>query len=172
MNNSIKQGKNFSLYRKLRKIALINIIIAAVWTLLFVLPIDFSQSLLRILVGGGPGIWLLIGYILFIVVGCLGFIGLSMFILNLDEAVIKSRSTFLIVGIIMFYVGVIGSTLGLGLAGTLGGYSTTILHAPITNTEAILQPFEKPIQTFLIITVIGVLILVYIFLAAESHEDK
>jgi hypothetical protein len=91
---------------------------------------------------------------------------------NLDEAVIKSRSTFLIVGIIMFYVGVIGSTLGLGLAGTLGGYSTTILHAPITNTEAILQPFEKPIQTFLIMTVIGVLILVYIFLAAESHEDK
>lgn len=172
INSSVKQDKNSSLYRKLRKLALINTIIAAIWTLLFILPFDFSQSLLRILVGGGPGIWLIIGYVLFIVIGCLGLIGLSVLVLNLDETVVRSKNTLLIVGILIFYIGVMGSTLGLGLAGALGGYSTTILHAPIANTEAVLQPFEKPIQVFSAMAIVGVLMLIYIFLVAESHENK
>ncbi len=152
---SAKQ-KNFLLHKKLKRLAIINTIIATIWTLLFILPTDFSQSLLRILVGGGPGVWLIIGYVLFIVVGCLGLIGLSIIVSDLDETTIRSVNIFLMIGIVMFYVGTIGSTLGLGLAGALGGYSSTILHAPVANTETILQPFEKPIQVFTAIAIIGV----------------
>ncbi len=141
---SAKQ-KNFLLHKKLKRLAIINTIIATIWTLLFILPTDFSQSLLRILVGGGPGV---------------------------DETTIRSVNIFLMIGIVMFYVGTIGSTLGLGLAGALGGYSSTILHAPVANTETILQPFEKPIQVFTAIAIIGVLILAFTLLTVGYHESK
>ncbi|MGB9729451.1 MAG: hypothetical protein ACPL1B_06210 [Thermoprotei archaeon] len=171
MNNLINKRVNSLLYRRFIKLAIINSIIAIFWTLLFILPISLSQTLQRILVGGGPGVWLIIGYVLFILIGCLGFVGLSIIVLSINQLT-RIMSFLLNIGMSMFYVGTLGSTLGLGIAGSLGGYSSTILHEPVSSTASILEPFVIPIQLFSLIAIIGALILMIVFLMVGIHENE
>lgn len=172
MNSSVNKKVNFLLYKRFSILAMVNSIIATFWTLLFILPIDLSQTLQRILVGGGPGVWLIIGYVLFIMVGCLGFAGLAVIALNIRQSITRGMSFLLNVGMLTFYIGVLGSTVGLGLAGSLGGYSVTISHAPLSKTESILEPFIIPIQLFSLIAIIGILILIAGFLMVGIHESE
>ncbi len=171
MNSLIDKRINFLLYKRFVRLAIVNSIIAIFWTLLFILPISLSQTLQRILVGGGPGVWLIIGYVLFVIIGCLGFIGLSIIALNINQPT-KIMSFLLNIGTLMFYVGILGSTLGLGIAGSLGGYSSTILHEPVSTTASILEPFVIPIQLFSLIAIIGALILMIVFLMVGIHENE
>ncbi|MEM3832229.1 MAG: hypothetical protein QW128_01335 [Thermoprotei archaeon] len=171
MSNSVNKNVNSLLYKRFTTLAIINSIIAVFWTLLFILPINLSQTLQRILVGGGPGVWLIIGYILFIAIGCLGFIGLAVITLNINQPT-RIMNFLLSIGIVMLYVGTLGSTLGLGIAGSLGGYSSTILHEPTSVTASILEPLVTPIQIFSLIAIIGALILMIGFLMVGIHENK
>ena len=48
------------IHEMFRNASLINIFISILWTLVIILPFEPFTILLRIIVGGGPGVWFLL----------------------------------------------------------------------------------------------------------------
>ncbi|MEM2909662.1 MAG: hypothetical protein QXO01_01150 [Nitrososphaerota archaeon] len=124
-----------------------------------VLPIQPFPTILRIIVGGGPGTWLILGYILYLVVGFAGHLGFS-YLYYLIEKVEYRKVNGLLAGlnIITMYIGITGASFMLAIAGILGGYASTILHSSSEEVRLILEPFVNPIRILSIVAIIGVLL--------------
>jgi hypothetical protein len=142
---------------RFRNAALINALISALWTLIILLPISPFPILQRIIVGGGPGIWFTIGYLLFLTLGFCGFVGFS-FLYYVAESVQnrKINNGLAWLHLIATYVGIVGSTMALAVAGVLGGYASIIMHAPTEEIRLILEPFLNPIRILSLFAFIGI----------------
>ncbi|MEM1991443.1 MAG: hypothetical protein QXO76_12545 [Thermoproteota archaeon] len=128
------------------------------YTLIIVLPIQPFLMILRIIVGGGPGTWFILGYILYLAVGFTGHLGFS-YLYYLAEKIEGRKLNRLLVwlNILAMYVGITGANFALAIAGILGGYVSTILHSPSEEVRLILEPFVNPIRILSIVAIVGVL---------------
>jgi hypothetical protein len=159
-----------SLHILLRKIALANAVAASIWTLIIVLPIEPFSLLLRIIVGGGPGIWFIMGYLLFITVGFCGLAGLSYIYYSAEKEGNKINNQLAVLGLVLTCVGTIATTIMLQLAGAIGGYEYTIMRAPTEKIRLILEPLVNPIRLLVIMTSMGVTLLSTAVLFAKKSD--
>jgi len=143
-------------YRRYRGAAYLSTFAALIWTVIMVLPWAPFSYLPPIVVGGGPGIWLVLGYVLFIVVGIGGFGALSSFLtaVELDEnRTIDARTMW--PALILLSIGVAGSCLLLAVAGAMGGYAATFETSSAQSIDNILYPYVDPITILTLVAVIG-----------------
>jgi len=128
--------------RRFRVAALTAGLGAVVWTILMILPVEPFSSIPPVLVGGGPGIWLLLGYLMYIVGGFGGLSILSSMLYPLErDGSWRPDGAILGLGLALFYAGVTCASVLLGLAGFTGGYAYSIDHAADTSIVSILQPY-------------------------------
>lgn len=143
-------------FRRFRVAAYLFSMAAMAWTVAIVLPFAPFSDLPPIIVGGGPGIWFVLGYVLLIVVGVGGFGALSSF---LSAVEIHERRTvdplFMWPALVLFFVGVAGSCLLLGVAGAVGGYASTFETSSASTIDSLLSPYVNPITTLTLVAVIG-----------------
>lgn len=146
-------------YKLFRDASIVNLNIWIIWTLIIVLPFEPFTILLRILVGGGPAVWFLIAYLLYVIVGYGGFAGLSYFYCFIEEkSEIEINHKFVMTGFYLLFLGVNVTLIILAVAGAIGGYYLNIVHAPVEYVRNILEPVVNPIRMLSLITIIGALI--------------
>ena len=143
-------------YRRYRGAAYLSTFAALVWTVVMVLPFVPFSYLPPIIVGGGPGIWLVFGYMLFLVVGVGGFGCLSAFLTTVElveNRTINPRTMW--PALILLSIGVVGSCLLLGVAGVVGGYASTYGTSSPQSIHDMLLPYVDPIIALTLIAVVG-----------------
>ena len=143
-------------YRRYRGAAYLCTFAAMVWTAVIVIPVAPFNYLPPIIVDGGPGIWFVLAYLLFLVVGVGGFGVLSAFLttVELHEGRTVHDGTMW-PALAMLSIGLVGSCLLLGTAGAVGGYSATHPSSPVASIDSILSPYTYPITAFTLIAVVG-----------------
>jgi amino acid transporter len=127
-----------------------------VWTAAIALPFAPFSNLLPIIVAGGPGIWFVLAYVLFIVVGVGGFGALSAFLTTVElheRRTIDPRTMW--PAIILLSIGVVGSCFLLGAAGAVGGYAATYGASSAGSIDSLLSPYVYPISSFTLVTIVG-----------------
>jgi len=143
-------------YRRFRGAAYLITFGALVWTLMIVLPFTPFSYLPPIMVGGGPGIWFALAYILFIVVGIGGYGALSAFLTTVELHEGRSIDARLMwPALMLLSIGVVSSCLLLAWAGAVGGYATTFETTPTGSIDNLLQPYVNPITAFVLVAIIG-----------------
>jgi hypothetical protein len=143
-------------YRRYRGAAYLSAFAAFVWTVVIVIPFDPFRYLPSIIVGGGAGIWFILAYILFIVVGIGGFGSLSAFLTTVElheGRTIDPRTMW--PALILLSVGMVGSCLLLAVAGAVGGYASVFELSTSNSIDSLLSPYVYPITTMVLLTVIG-----------------
>jgi len=143
-------------YRRFRGAAYVSSLAALVWTLIIVLPFEPFSYLPPVIVGGGPGAWFVLAYVLFLVAGIGGFGIISGFLATeeLQEGrTIDDRVMW--PGFLLMCVGMIGSCILLGVAGAMGGYAATFQGSSTDAIHDLLSPYVNPITTLVIIAVVG-----------------
>ena len=143
-------------YRKYRGAAYLSLFAALVWTVAIILPFEPFSYLPPIIVGGGPGIWLVLSYVLFIVAGVGGFGALSAFLTTVELHEGRSIDDRLMwPAIVLLSVGISGSCLLLGVAGAVGGYASTFGTTSASSIDSMLSSYVDPITFLTILAVIG-----------------
>jgi hypothetical protein len=143
-------------YRRFRGAAYLSAFAALVWTVVIIIPSKPFSYLPPIIVGGGPGIWFVLAYLLFIVVGIGGFGVLSSFLTTVELHENRSVDSRLMwPALILLSIGVTGSCLLLALAGAVGGYESTFETSSAQSIDSILLPYVDPISSLTLIAVIG-----------------
>lgn len=151
--------EKYRIHRMVRNASIINLSISIIWTFLIVLPLEPFSILLRIIVGGGPGVWFLLAYLLHLIIGYVGFTGLSFLYYLIEEKwETKLNNKFIIGGFYLLFIGVNITLITLAVAGAIGGYYLNIVHAPVEDVRSILEPMVNPIRILSLITIIGALI--------------
>lgn len=143
-------------YRRYRGAAYVNTLAALVWTAIIVMPFDPFRFLPPIMVGGGPGLWFVLAYVLYIVVGIGGFGALSAFLTTVElheNRLVDSRTMWPALG--MLSVGMTGTCLLLAVAGAVGGYASVYGTSTANSIDALLSPYVYPITSMVLITVVG-----------------
>src|SRR5271157_372784 len=105
-------------------------------TLFVVLPFRPFSFLPPIIEAGGPGLWFLLGYLLYAAVGFGGFAALSalMFTIETYESR-KPDDALTLAGFALLYAGVTVTSVLLLLAGALGGYAISVGGATTQAAE-------------------------------------
>ena len=143
-------------YRRYRGAAYLSTFAALAWTVVIVLPFRPFSYIPPIMVGGGPGIWFVLAYMLFIVVGIGGFGALSAFLTTVElHENRKINSRMMWPALLLLSVGVVGSCLLLAVAGAVGGYAATYELSTTTSIDNLLSPYVYPITDLVIVAVIG-----------------
>ena len=148
-------------YRRYRGAAYLSTLAALLWTAVIVLPFAPFSYLPPIIVGGGPGIWFVLAYLLFVVAGIGGFGALSAFLTTVElheNRTIDPRTMW--PALILLSAGVAGSCLLLAVAGAVGGYAATYELSTTTSIDHLLSPYVYPISTLVLITVVGAVLAV------------
>ena len=143
-------------YRRYRGAAYLSTLGALVWTAAMVVPFHPFDYIPPIIVGGGPGIWFVLAYMLFIVMGIGGFGALSAFLTTVElheGRTIDPRTMW--PALVMLSVGVTGACLLLGTAGAVGGYAYTIQTSTEKSIDSLLSPYVDPISALTLVAVIG-----------------
>jgi len=143
-------------YRRFRGVAYASALVAMVWTSLMVLPFAPFSDVPPIIVGGGPGVWLIIGYLLFLAVGIGGFGAMASFLVAVElheGRAVDSRIMW--PAMILLSFGYAGSCLLLGVAGAVGGYESTFETASAKAIDDLLSPYVYPITALTLIAVVG-----------------
>ena len=144
-------------YRRFRGAAYLSTFAALLWTVAIVLPFEPFSYLPPIMVGGGAGIWFVLAYVLFIVVGVGGFGALSAFLTTVElheNRTVDSRTMW--PALVLLSVGALGSCLLLAAAGAVGGYAALYNSSTTTSVQdSLLSPYVYPITTLVLITVVG-----------------
>ncbi len=143
-------------YRRYRGVAYLNAIGALVWTVVIVLPFAPFSSLPPIIVSGGPGIWFILAYVLFIAVGIGGIGAFSAFLTTIElheGRRVDPRTMW--PGLTLLSVGTASACFLMGLAGTVGGYASNSGSSSASAIDNLLSPYVYPISTLTLITVLG-----------------
>lgn len=120
------------------------------------MPFPPFSYLPPIIVAGGPGVWLLFAYLLFLVVGIAGFGSLSSFLTTVELHEGRSiDSRIMWPAILLLAVGFVGSTSLLAWAGATGGYAATFQTSSAKSIDDLLFPYVNPIIAFTLVTVVG-----------------
>ena len=143
-------------YRRFRAAAYVSTLVALGWTIVIVLPFEPFSYLPPIIVGGGPGIWFVLAYVLFVVMGIGGFGAISGFLTTMELQEGRAIDDRLMwPSLVLMCVGMAGSCILLGVAGAVGGYAGTFQGSSTDAIHDLLAPYVNPITTLVIIAVIG-----------------
>ena len=124
------------------------------WTVSAVLPLAPFSYLPPIIVGGGPGNWFLLGYILYLSVGVGGFAAFSAFLFEIETYEGRTlHDGVMLLGLVMLFGGVTVGCVLLGVAGAVGGYALTIRHT--SSAQSLLSFYVNPITAASMIAVAG-----------------
>ena len=143
-------------YRRYRGAAYLSTLATLVWTVTMIIPYPPFSYIPPIIVGGGPGIWLVLAYLLFIIVGVGGFGALSAFLTTVElheNRAIDPRTMW--PALILLSIGVTGSCLLLAVAGAVGGYAATFETSSGSSIDSLLSPYVNPITAFVLLAVVG-----------------
>ena len=143
-------------YRRYRGAAYLATLATLVWTLVMVIPSHPFSYIPPIIVGGGPGVWLVLAYLLFIMVGIGGFGSLSAFLTTVElheGRTIDPRMMW--PALVLLSIGVTGSCLLLAVAGAVGGYAATFETSSGASIDSLLSPYVNPITVLVLIAVVG-----------------
>lgn len=143
-------------YRRFRGAAYVSAMGSLVWTVLVVLPFEPLSSLPPIIARGGPGIWFVLAYLLWMTIGVGGFGGLASFAFTVEVHEGRSiDSAVMSLAFALFGFGFAASCIMLALAGALGGYVLTINSASETAVQNLLSPYIYPITVSTLLAVAG-----------------
>ncbi len=148
-------------YTRLRSTAYIGLIVSLVWTVVIALPFAPFSYLPPIIVGGGPGTWFLLSYILYMLVSVGGFGALSFFVytIEIQERRVLDQTTMAL-GFVLLNFGVLASCLLLAVAGGLSGYGLTSGTATETSVRSLLSSFVYPITASVVVSAAGAALVV------------
>ena len=159
-------------YRRFRGAAYLSTFAALLWTVAIVLPFEPFSYLPPIMVGGGAGIWFVLAYVLFIVVGVGGFGALSAFLTTVElheRRTIEPRTMW--PALILLSVGVTGSCLLLAVAGAVGGHAAMSPASTVTSIDSLLSPYVYPTTTLVLVAVLGATLAVLSMVRARWPQD-
>ncbi len=143
-------------YKRFRKAAYLAVAIAVAWTLAAILPTDPFDDLLPVMIGGGAGTWLLLGYVTYLAVGVSGFMGLSSILASVEVGEGRVPNPILMTaGIVMLFAGVTATCLLLGIAGATGGYAQTLQHTSWDQLESMLGPYVDVARVTSVVAIVG-----------------
>jgi hypothetical protein len=149
----------------------VNTFVWLAWTVAIVLPLAPFSYLQPIIVGGGAGIWFLVGYVLFATISVGGFAGISSlsFVIETHELrQLDYRS--MLTGFILLYVGTLVGFLLLGIAGASGGYVAVIQESTVIATRSVLSPYVDPITAASAAAVAGTAFTIYGMATAKPSK--
>jgi len=158
-------------YSRFRTAAYANAIGSMLWTIAIVLPFAPFSYLQPIMVGGGPGTWFLVGYLLYPIVGVGGFASISslLFVIETYEGRCLNYGIMLI-GFVMLYGGVLAGCVLLGIAGVSGGYAIIVQNSTVNVAQSVLSPYVAPISIASLAAVAGAGVCIYGMAAAKATE--
>ena len=158
-------------YKRFRAAAFFSAAALMVLTVLIVLPFRPFSYLPPIMVSGGPGVWLLLGYVLYVAVGFGGFgiFSTMLFAAETHEGLRPNRGVMTL-GFILLVAGVTLSCWLLVLAGSLGGYSSSIQGGTTQAVDAVLSPFVYPITLTALASVLGAGLLILGMTGAKARS--
>lgn len=159
-----KEGSRW--YRRFRGVSYAGTLVVIVWTAVIVIPVSPFSEVPRIVVGV-PGEWLLVGYLLYILLGCGAFGWLSgmLRVLEHDEGrALDNRLMW--PGFLLLAAGVTASCLLLGYAGAVGGNAA--LNGSATPLQQLLSPYVDPISGTALISVTGAAAVLAAMIRAEG----
>jgi hypothetical protein len=159
------------IYRLFRLASFSHTLTALIWTLLIVIPYPPFNYLLPIIEKGGPGIWFLFGYLIYLIAGPVGFGTVSALIktIEIDENA-HINEVLAKIGFYLSYAGVLLSSILLAVAGALGGYYMYFIAVSPSILSSILSRFIIPITLTTVAAVLGYLMILLSMMLAK-HEQ-
>ena len=142
-----------------------------IWTIVIVLPFAPLSYLPPIMIGGGPGTWFLLGYVLYLAIGVGGFAGFSAFLFTIElheGRVLDDR--IMLVGLVLLCLGITAGSVLLGVAGAIGGYDFVIQHDTSNVVQGLLSPYVDPITVASFAAVAGAGISMYGMITAKAKQ--
>jgi len=132
-----------------------------------VLPFSPFSEIPPIMVGGGPGEWLVVAYLLYISlgVGAFGWISGLLHVIERGEDRDVNPS-FMWPGFVMLFIGVTASCVSLGYAGATGGYA--FVNGSSSSLHQMLSPYLYPVTTMAIVAVIGAVLVLLAMIRARG----
>jgi hypothetical protein len=156
-------------YAMFRTASYFSVFGALVWTVAMVIPFAPFSDIPPILVGGGPGQWLVVAYLLYLALGGGGFGWLSGLLYTIEKAENRVISPSLMwPGFLMLFLGVTASCVSLGYAGAVGGYSSIINGASTASLKQFLSPFVYPITATVVVAVAGAVLVLLAMIRARG----
>jgi hypothetical protein len=139
------------------------------WTVAIVIPFAPFSYLQPIMVGGGPGTWFLVGYLLYPTVGVGGFAGISslLFVIETYEGRTLNYG-IMIIGFVLLCGGVLVGCVLLGIAGLSGGYVIIVQNSTVNVAQSVLSSYVVPISTASLAAVAGAGVCIYGMAAAKA----
>jgi hypothetical protein len=157
---------------RFRSTAYVGLIVFIIWTVAIALPFKPFSYLPPILVGGGPGTWFLLSYILYLLVSVAGSGVLSFFAYTIE---VQEKRVFdlrtMALGFVLLNLGVVVSCLLLALAGGISGYGLTNGTATETSVRNLLSSFVYPIATSVVVSAAGAILLVVAMARAKVRAS-
>ena len=159
-------------YKRFRTAAYLNLIVWMVWTVVILTPLAPFSYLQPIMIGGGPGSWFLLAYLLFPTVAVGGFVGISSLIFVI-ETYERRRINYsvMLTGLVMLYAGVLLGCLLLAMAGASGGYALVIQHSSVNTVQDLLTPYMDPITIASLVAVAGTGLSIYGMATAKASKS-
>jgi len=158
-------------YKRFRAAAYVNAVVWLAWTVAILLPFPPFSYLQPIIVGSGPGVWFLVGYILFVTVSVVGFTAISSlsFVMEVNELRELNYGSML-VGFILLYAGTLIGCILLGIAGAIGGYVVVIQGATADVAHSVLAAYVDPITVASVSAVAGAALTIYGMATAKASK--
>jgi len=154
-------------YAMFRSASYAGISVALIWTIVMILPFRPFSELPPIMIGGGPGEWLVVGYLLYIALGGGAFAWLSglLHVIEKDENR-EVDSSLMLPGFALLLTGVTASCLALGYAGASGGYAQ--MNGSMSSLHQMLSPYLYPITTTAFVAVAGAFLVLLAMIRARG----
>jgi hypothetical protein len=123
------------------------------------------------MVGGGPGTWFLLAYLLFPTVAVAGFAGISslLFVIQVYEQR-RLNEVVMATGFILLYGGILVGCLLLGAAGVSGGYALVIQRFAVNSVQSVLSPYVDPITAASLVAIAGTGVTIYGMATAKATK--
>ncbi|MDG6927777.1 MAG: hypothetical protein JRN26_03160 [Nitrososphaerota archaeon] len=158
-------------YQIFRNAAYTNAIVSVIWTVLLIIPFEPFTYLLVVVERGGPGTWFLVAYFLYIVVGSVGFAVISSLLYTIEVQEKRGISAkAMLLGFSFTYVGVVASSIMLGVAGALGGYAMYFANYPEVRIVSLLSSYVYPITATAFLAAVGVLIIIITLMLSRAQQ--
>jgi heme/copper-type cytochrome/quinol oxidase subunit 1 len=133
-----------------------------------VIPFHPFSEIPPIMVGGGPGQWLVVAYLLYVSAGGGAFGWLSGLLRTIEKEENREINPSLMwPGFLMLFLGVTVSCVSLGYAGATGGYASIIEHDP-TPLRQMLSPYVYPVTAAVIAAVAGAVLVLLAMIRAKG----
>jgi hypothetical protein len=149
----------------------VNALGTILWTIAIVLPFAPFSYLEPIMVGGGPGTWFLVGYLLYPTIGVGGFASIASFLFMIETYERRNLNHgILMTGFALLFVGVLTGCVLLGVAGAISGYALVIQQSTVNVTQNLLSPYVDPITAASLVAVAGAGVLIYGMATAKATK--